>query len=399
MSLQSDNRKKADAMVIIAFMFLALFFVVGCSGGGGGGSDEPTPVAVVDDDVVVDTTIVKDGTEVETEALVALGELIYKDTNLSSPAGQSCASCHSPDAGFADPNQMNPSSIGADGFSFGERNAPTASYAAHIPTAQTVLRVPLNGDDPVPTLIGGQFWDGRVADLEEQAKLPFLGDVEMGNADEAEVISKIRQANYADEFEELFGADVLNDVDRSYAYVADAIAAFERTDLFSPFSSKFDRVQNGTDSFTAQELRGQQLFNGRAQCNRCHAAQDGEAELFSDFEFHNIGVPSNPLLSAFMEDPNFVDLGLGAVTNDRRDDGKFKTPTLRNVALTAPYMHNGVFTTLTEVVDFYNRRDSGFGTTPEVDRNVANGGEIGELGLSAQDVADLVAFMETMTDQ
>ena len=390
-----------------------IFFLSAC---GSGGNDAQSEVVIEEsmgqntdtpaDDEAADnednptaTTQLSDGSQVDTGLLVALGEQLYNDTNLSTPPGQSCASCHSPSTGFDDPDENSPTSLGADGISFGGRNSPTASYSAFIPESQIVTRNPPGGGPAVTELIGGLFWDGRAESLEEQAKGPFLNPIEMGNANLEEVIDKISIAAYANEFSDLLGADIFNEPALAYDYVADAIAAFERTELFSPFTSKFDQVQNGTATFTQSEARGQNLFNGQAQCDRCHDTGNNTPQMFSDFEYENIGVPSNPLLPAIMAAPGFVDLGLGAVTGNTRDNGKFRTSSLRNIAETAPYMHNGVFTTLTEVIDFYNTRDTTFGRLPEVDENVDQGGNIGELGLSESDIADLVNFLETLSDQ
>lgn len=344
------------------------------------------------------TTTVKDGTIVDTTALVALGEALYNDTNLSVPSGQSCASCHTPNAGFDDPDSGDATSLGADGTSIGNRNAPTASYAAHIPDAQVVLIDPPGPAPATLQLVGGQFWDGRAKSLEEQAKGPFLNPVEMANASESDVVEKVKTATYADDFEDLFGAGVLDNVAQSYDYIADAIAAFERSTFFSPFTSIFDQVQNGTAVFTESQARGQALFNGKGQCDRCHNT-NGETQVFSNFEYKNIGVPRNPTLLLALGTPGFIDNGLGDVTGDAQDNGKFRTPNLRNVAITAPYMHNGVFTTLTEVVEFYNTRDTTFPDAPEVSQNVDQGGNIGELGLTVDEIQDIVAFLETLTDQ
>jgi cytochrome c peroxidase len=220
----------------------------------------------------------------------------------------------------------------------------------------------------------------------------------MGNESAQEVIDKIKLSSYANDFESLFGLNVLNDSDRSYNYVADAIAAFERSSVFSPFTAKFDRVRAGTESFTAAEERGRNLFRGKAECALCHNNSQGTL-VFSDFRYKNIGVPSNPLLPAFIDDPSFVDLGLGAVTGDSRNNGQFRTSSLRNIAITAPYMHNGVFNTLEEVLDFYNTRDTTFTEAPEVSENLDQVGNIGELNLTANEISDLIAFLNTMTDQ
>ncbi len=341
-------------------------------------------------------TVVSDGTEVVTADLEFLGERLFNDTNLSSPTGQSCASCHNETTGFDDPNNSQPTSLGADGISVGTRNSPTASYAAHTPEPSTVTRAGPGGA-PVQVLIGGLFLDGRAATLEEQAKGPFLNPAEMANASEADVIESIRASDYAEDFELLFGEGILDEVDRSYDYVADSIAAFERTALFSPFTAKFDQVAENTAIFTEAEARGQDLFNGKAQCNRCHVS-NAETVVFSEFEYHNIGVPSNMLLAAFIADPGFIDNGLGDVTGDVRDNGRFRTPNLRNIAITAPYMHNGIFTSLTDVIQFYNTRDTTFPQPPEVMQNLDQGGDIGELNLTVNEVADVVAFLETLTD-
>jgi cytochrome c peroxidase len=341
---------------------------------------------------VGETTTLVDGSVVTTRGLVILGDLLYNDTNLSNPIGQSCASCHAVNAGFDDPNSANPTSVGADGFSFGTRNSPTVSYSAHIPAPTQ------QGNGPQRALIGGLFLDGRAQSLEEQAKGPFLNAIEMGNATESEVIAKIANSTYATEFELLFGESILDDTERSYNYVADAIAAFERTSIFSPFTSTFDQVQAGNANFTAAETRGQTIFNNKGDCRRCHHSDDG-AEIFSDFSFKNIGVPSNQQLPAFFTDPNFVDLGLGAQSDNAMNNGEFRTSTLRNIANTAPYMHNGVFDTLREVINFYNTRDTTFSQEPEVNQNVDQGGRIGELGLTDNEIDDLVVFLGALSDQ
>jgi cytochrome c peroxidase len=341
---------------------------------------------------VGETTTLVDGSVVTTRELVSLGDLLYNDTNLSNPIGQSCASCHAVNAGFDDPNSANPTSVGADGFSFGTRNSPTVSYSAHIPAPTQ------QGNGPQRALIGGLFLDGRAQSLEEQAKGPFLNAIEMGNATESEVIAKIANSTYATEFELLFGESILDDTERSYNYVADAIAAFERTSIFSPFTSTFDQVQAGNANFTAAETRGQTIFNNKGDCRRCHHSDDG-AEIFSDFSFKNIGVPSNQQLPAFFADPNFVDLGLGAQSDNAMNNGEFRTSTLRNIANTAPYMHNGVFDTLREVINFYNTRDTTFSQEPEVNQNVDQGGRIGELGLTDNEIDDLVVFLGALSDQ
>ncbi|MCP3689553.1 MAG: c-type cytochrome [Gammaproteobacteria bacterium] len=346
-----------------------------CGGGAGGGSTEGD------------------------NALAELGEKIYFDTNLSNPVGQSCASCHLPSAGFADPDNTQPTSEGAVSGRFVSRNTPTSSYAAHIP--EFGFRSNNRGGG---SFFGGQFLDGRVNTLEEQAQLPFLGELEMNMDSEEAVVNQVAVSDYADEFTAYFGANALDSVESAYDQIAEAIAEFERSDFFSPFNSRFDDVAAGSDVFSVAEQNGRELFSGKANCNRCHESNGRGPELFSDFSFRNIGVPANPnnpfltLDASFNPDgTNFVDLGLGAVLDDSSENGKFKTPTLRNIALTAPYMHNGVFNTLTEVVEFYNRRDVD-NIAPEVNENIDNTDNMGNLGLTNDEVADLVAFMQTLSD-
>jgi len=319
-----------------------------------------------------------------------LGQNLYFDTNLSEPAGQSCSSCHDPSAGFADPDQNIPVSEGVVPGLFGGRNSPTASYAAFSPTFT------LKGG-----VIGGQFWDGRAATLADQAKGPFLNPVEMANTSEAQVIDKIAASPYAVLFQTVCGMNAFDtgNVAASYNCMAEAIEAFESTSLFSPFNSKYDAVQLGTAQFTSQEAEGLSLFTGRGKCAHCHDLAGGQdPDLFSDFKYHNIGLPANPEIFA-LTGTTFTDLGLGGVINKTKRNGKFKTSHLRNVELTAPYMHNGVLKTLKDVVHFYNTRDvaSEGWAAPEVPDTV-DSNFVGDLGLTSAEEDAIVAFMLTLTD-
>lgn len=319
----------------------------------------------------------------------ALGERLYFDTNLSEPAGQSCASCHAPGSGFADPEQNIPVSAGVRPGSFGRRNAPSASYAVFAPRFTT------KGGAK-----GGQFWDGRAATLAEQAKAPFLNPQEMANTSRAQVIGKIAQSLYAQLFRTVCGTTAFSPskVDAAYNCMAAAIAAFEGTTAFRPFTSKFDAVKAGRATFTAEELLGETLFTDRGKCTTCHVLGSRNAPtLFTDFKYHNLGLPSNQEIFT-LTSSSFTDLGLGAVLNDPLQHGRFKTPHLRNVALTAPYMHNGVLKTLKDVVHFYNTRDvAGLWPLPEVPQN-REVVFMGNLGLSDAEEGALVAFMRTLSD-
>jgi cytochrome c peroxidase len=229
----------------------------------------------------------------------------------------------------------------------------------------------------------------------------------MNAPDKAAVVAAVRAAPYADRFRELFGAEALDDVERAYGRIAKAIAAFESTREVLRFDSKYDLYLAGRAELTPLEARGLELFDDRAKCADCHPSQrgaDGSAPLFTDFTYDNIGTPRNPANPFYGLPPElnpdgaaFIDRGLGPIVEDPAQDGKFKVPTLRNVALTAPYMHNGVFATLREVLDFYNTRDTEEWPPPEVAENV-NTEELGDLGLAEEDIDALLAFLETLSD-
>ena len=278
-----------------------------------------------------------------------VGKMLYFDENLSEPAGQACASCHHPDFGFADPDRHLPVSEGVIPGRFGNRNSPSAAYAMFFPifTLKSGIQ-------------GGQFWDGRAPDLAAQARGPFLNPVEMNNLTRGQVIGKIAVSAYANLFDSVCGPDAFapGNVDDSYVCMSEAIAAFEMTDELNKFTSKFDCVEAGPAQFTPQEDRGRRLFSGSGKCGHCHPAKEGgnRPVLFTDFKFHNIGLPNNRIVFQLVGAP-FVDLGLGGFLNDQREDGRFKSEHLRNIELTPPYMHNGVLTDLWQVVHFYNTRD------------------------------------------
>jgi cytochrome c peroxidase len=266
-----------------------------------------------------------------------------------------------PTRAFSDRNDVhngNAVSLGDDGKSFGDRNAPSATYAA--------LNPPF-GKDTDGAYIGGQFWDGRAKTLEEQAGGPPLNPVEMGMADDKAVAARIAEnKDYVRAFEAFYGKDVLSDPARTFAAATSAIASFERTPEFSPFDSKYDRYLRGEVKLTDQEELGRVLFFSKqfTNCNQCHQLQKQGGlpeETFTNYEYHNIGVPRNEaLVAAHGSAAGFVDTGLlqNPEVDDPAEAGKFKVPTLRNVAVTGPYMHNGVFRDLRTVVLFYDKYNS-----------------------------------------
>lgn len=313
--------------------------------------------------------------------LQQLGEKLFFDSRLSEPSGQSCASCHMPSAGFADPDKELPVSRGVIPDRMGTRNSPTAAYARFIP--------PLHFDESEKMYLGGLFADGRANTLEDQAKGPLTNPLEMNNASNAAVIKKIIEVGYSDGFNAIFGQNSLQ-TPKAIDHVTSAIASFERTDSFSPFSSKYDAVLAGKAKLSKLEAEGMQLFADpqKGNCAACHphTSENNAPVLFTDFSYDNLGVPDD-------KDP-----GLGQITNRQEDLGKFRVPTLRNIAVTAPYMHNGRLKTLRDVVDFYNTRDTrndwGKSSYPET----VNHDELGNLGLKNDEVDAIVAFLETFTD-
>ena len=332
---------------------------------------------------------------------VELGRLLFFDESLSSPEGQSCATCHAPEIAFANPETGLPVSRGAITGRYGNRNDMTIAYAAFIP--------PLYYDSDEEVWTGGLFWDGRANTLKEQAMGPPLNPLEMANSDTMAIAIKIRLLSYANLFTEIYDSEALEDPSTLFRYMADAIEAYERSPEFSPFNSKYDRWLIGEAELTIEEKNGLQIFEAedKGNCAACHPntiADDGSLPLFTDFTFDNLGTPPNPENPFYSLPPElnpdgyrYIDYGLGQVLNDPDQDGKFRVPTLRNVAITPPYMHNGLFKTLFSVVSFYNSRDVANWPAPEVPRNV-NMDELGDLGLTNQEMEDLVSFLQTLTD-
>ncbi|WP_202906511.1 cytochrome-c peroxidase [Celeribacter ethanolicus] len=341
--------------------------------------------------------------------LEGLGEALFFDENLSQNRTQSCSTCHDPEHAFADPRGM--ASPGDDGVSLGDRNAPTATYAHFAPMFEKL-------DEGVYR--GGQFHDGRAATLADQAGGPPLNPIEMGMPDAASVVARLEEnPAYVVAFKDLFGDEIFTDSDAAYAAMTKAIAAFEETDLFSPFDSKYDRYLRGEAELTREEMLGETLFFSQqfTNCNLCHELLPRagmEGETFTNYEYHNIGVPEN----GDLRDMNGVgrghpDLGLaqnGMLTDTTGLEGKIKVPTLRNVAVTGPYMHNGVFQDLRTVVLFYNTYNTKsearminpetgerFGL-PEVPENISMEELTTGPALEDREIDALVAFMKTLTD-
>lgn len=345
----------------------------------------------------------------------ALGEKFFHDTELSKNGTQACASCHNPAHAFIDTRINSTSldastpgavSLGQDQKSLGDINTPSAAYAAFVPEFYF--------DKKEKLYKGGLFLNGRAKNLKEQAQGPFLNPLEMQN-NEKQVVETV-QRKYGVEMKQIYGQDIFKSSHKAFQSVADCISQFEKTETFAPFNSKFDQVLRGEASFTAEEQLGHDLFinEEKSKCSACHTLPTRESSkqesLFTDFSYDNLGVPVNTLArSKNGLKPDYQDLGLyqhPKVTNPDLK-GAFRVPSLRNVAVTAPYMHNGVFKDLETVVQFYNTRDVEGATNPETSKpwrkpevpETMNKEELGNLKLTDQEVNAIVAFLHTLTDE
>ncbi|BAF89821.1 putative methylamine utilization protein [Azorhizobium caulinodans ORS 571] len=341
------------------------------------------------------------------EIMTNLGQALFFDVNLSAKRTQSCATCHDPERAFTDARpdpKRGAVSLGADGHSYGARNAPSVAYARFSPP----FRRTISGD-----FFGGQFWDGRADTLEAQAGGPILNPVEMGMASKASVVARLREnEDYVAAFQELFGPDIFTTSDTAFAALRMTLATYERSAEVSPFDSKYDRFLKGEYQMTPQEGLGRMLFFSEQQtsCSHCHwsAVKDSVSETFSNYSFHNIGVPRNPLLDNIVPDHGLRD---GRGLRDARQDGRFKVPSLRNVAVTAPYMHNGAFANLRTAVlfhDKYNSRNQAAQLNPEtgqpwgvpeLEETVSATELHASRPLESSEVDALVAFLKTLTDK
>jgi len=384
---------------LISLLLLAT--VAGCSNGGA--------------DPAVEATL---------SPAAALGEKMFRDVSLSASGRMACTTCHNPALAHASntatvaggPNLTTP----------GFRNPPSLRYIDQTPAFEITEDGALGGFDR----------DGRVASLAEQARAPLLAAHEMANGTAAAFANRLQQAAYVNEFRAVFGNDVFNDPEVALARATFALQRYQLEDEdFHPFNSKYDAFLQGRATLSDQELRGLAAFNNpqKGGCAECHPSGRGDGgslPLFTDFHYDNLGVPRNPEIAA-AADPAYYDLGLCGpdrtdLANQRDLCGQFKTPTLRNIALTAPYFHNGRFASLRDAISFYVRRDTNpetwyplgadglprkFDDVPPPDadgfdyRSIVNTSEVpydrkpGELPrLSESEIDDLVAFLNTLND-
>jgi cytochrome c peroxidase len=385
-----------------------------------------------------------------------LGKSIFFDDNLSINQNQSCAACHAPGVGWTGPlSDINAGGSVYEGSiagRFGDRKPPSAAYATLSPIFH---------QDKSGLFIGGNFWDGRATGevlgnpAADQALGPFLNPAEQALPDSACVVYRVCNpvvlADYPVSFKDFFGEEACNinwpaDVDtvcaaegatvtlsaadraksdEAYGNIGLSIAAYEDSSEVNAFSSKFDLTYMGTTKLNKQEQRGFALFKGKGKCRLCHIS-NGQQALFTDFTFDNLGIPQNPENPAGVA-PAFIDPGLGGFLKSIGYDedvylaelGKHKVPTLRNVDLrpspdfVKAFGHNGYFKTLEGIVHFYNTRDvkdvcpgayaeaqalaADCWPAPEVAETV-NMDELGDLGLTPDEEAAIVAFLKTLSD-
>ncbi len=323
----------------------------------------------------------------QTDAKIKLGDQLYHDERFSADGKVSCATCHNREKGFTDNLRVS------KGFKdqMGTRNAPTVINAAYYTS---------------------QFWDGREPDLEGQSKQPPINPVEGGLANHKPILNVIRNdKKYTKAFNDVFG---VSGGSISMEHVSRAIASFERTIVSG--NSPFDQYNyaGNAKAMNASQIRGLALFRNKGRCVSCHTIEQTQA-IFTDNRFHNIGIGFKKIQHTEAEtaakmlaskrkgedvdvtvltQENLSEIGRFAVTENPTHVGAFKTPTLRNIAVTFPYMHDGSLKTLDDVVDFYNNG----GRVKENDAlsGFLSGG-IKPLGLNKQEKKDLVAFMEALT--
>ena len=339
--------------------FLTLFFLVSISCENDGIDNHtpysPTPLPLeipqIFSDNIIDPVIPFDNPQ--TIEGVALGRRLFFDLILSADNSQSCADCHAPENAFTDPEQF---SEGIDGL-VGERNS------------MPLFNLAWNYDEKF-------FWDGRTFSLENQAFEPVVNPIEMHSDWEVNVDKLQNHLKYPELFEKAFGISKIDST-----HVTKALAQFERT-LISA-NSRFDKHLLGELSLTDSELNGFNVFmdESKGDCFHCHG--NANNPLWTDNLFHNNGL-----------DSQITDLGLGKFTGNPSDNGKFKSPSLRNLQFTAPYMHDGRFSTLDQVINHYSEGLQNSSTIDPLMKSINNGG----VHLSESDKIDLKAFLLSLSD-
>ena len=358
-----------------------------------------------------------------------VGQKMFFDKSLSGSGKIACSTCHDPDHAYAPANGLAVQPGGKALTEFGTRAVPSLRYKEYMPAYADLLDNPDGVSRPGPG--GGFTQDGRAPNMAEQARIPLLSANEMANKDGADVARKISESSYAELFKQAFGADIFADPQAAFQKATEALQAFQLEDYsFHPYSSKYDLFAGNKigGNLTPAEQRGMVVFTNprKGNCIACHfsgAGLNGSVAIFTDYSYEAIGVPRNKDIPANRSSRHY-DLGVcdrpdHPPTSSQKFCGMFKTPTLRNVATRKVFFHNGQIKSLREAIEFYNTRD----TSPERWYPRARGkvqkfddlpaqyqvnlDKQGPLDgrpagspppMSEQDVDDLIAFLNTLTD-
>ena len=367
--------------------------------------------------------------QVPVAQVAALGREMFFDAGLSASGRTSCATCHDPHHAYGPSNALAVQPGGASGDQAGTRAAPSLRYLQMLPPFSE-HHFDNDGNDSVdagPT--GGHTWDGRADSAHDQARLPLLSANEMANGTPSAVVDRLRRASYAPKLRAAFGDAIFEHADAAFKAALMALEVFQQTpSAFYPYSSKYDEVLRGKARLSPQEARGLALFNDEAKgnCASCHLSAisaDGAFPAFTDFGHIALGVPRNAGIPA-NRDASYFDLGLCGpfrtdFTHKAEYCGRFRTPTLRNVAVRRSFFHNGVFHTLDDVLRFYAQRDTQPGRfyprdakgvvrkfddlpaahAANVNMDPPFGGRVGQrAALNDREMRDIIAFLKTLTD-
>lgn len=383
--------------VFIVFKIITLTLVLNACGGGGGS-----------------TTSSSTTTDTSTATQLSISQALFAEKSLSASGQLSCASCHTDETAHSTAPGVSLPVGGALMNQQVFRSSPSLMYKS---------TTPIFSFNNAGEAVGGFDWDGRVNTLADQSAGPLLASAEMANVNINVLASKVRALSYFKDFANVFNVPPNATDQQIYDILRTAFETYQRQDPdYLLFNSKFDRFLDGTLTLSASEERGRQLFNNptKGNCASCHSSQIGPGQrrpLFTNFRYAALGVPRNNTSTA-NQNPAFFDMGLcGPVRTDlaSRTDlcGQFKIPTLRNIAITAPYFHNSAIDTLTNAVRFYATRDSNpalwyptvngvvvkFNDLPANLRgNVPINRAPFNSNLSAQEIDDIVAFLLTLTD-
>ena len=361
----------------------------------------------------------------DSKTLTALGRALFSDRTLSASGGMSCASCHDPAHAYGPANHLAVQLGGPDGTLSGLRAVPSLKYHQTIPpfSERFFDNDGNDAEDQGPT--GGLNWDGRAGSAHEQAAGPLLSPLEMANASKDAVLAQLQTSPNAAAMRAAFGAHLFDDPKQAWNALVLALEVFQQSPRdFYPYDSKYDAVLRGQTQLSAAEARGLAVFNdtSKGNCASCHTStvKRGAFPDFTDFGQIAIGVPRNSAIPA-NADPAFRDMGVcGPLRTDLkgRDEycGRFRTPSLRNVALRGAFFHNGVYTKLDDAVRFYALRDTApkrvYGTGKDRRFDDLPKQYQGNLNVEAPfrakpgdrptlteaEIADVVTFLKTLTD-